>query len=386
MTKVFKSNESNFPANQAELDRRLTEIEELINNDKSVPYVNIKFCEAAFQLMADCDLITEENIELLCSPVACENFKSRLFFIRNRKGGALRRVDDDNDVYSDGYPRFYPGSDRRVELDGQHYLISNDWYKEGSVCPNKRAFYDWLSEKAQTACEKYWASFGNFGFASKAFIVADTDKQNRPVDEEDLNRRIEEIKALIPQPLEKTVGNNMRFVEKAFTLFKDCGFIGKENLEVLGDGDWCQKNFGMKMNPLGGVLRRDGLTMWDKTNLRYYCPRYELKVDSDRLTAVEKQWNGASKMAVVCEGVTYYISNDWFSEDKPRPTKSVFAENLFRWAKKACEKSWTPPPESEPPEPEPEPDLKTVLKSLEELHKKIDDLSKQIETLRELWK
>lgn len=375
MAKVFKSNESNFPANQAELDRRLAKIEELINKPKA----NIEFCEAAFQLMADCDLITEENIDFLISPSACKEYNSNFWFMRNRKEGALRRVDDDNDVHSDGFPRFYSGYDRHVELDGQHYLISNDWYKDASPCPNKQAFYDWLSKKAQVACEKYWAGFGNFGLASKVFIVADTDEQNRPVDEEDLNWRIEEIRALIPQPPVKITGNNMRFVEKAFTLFKDCGYISKKNLELLSDGDWCQKYFGTKMNPLGGVLRRDGLSMWDKTNLRYYCPRSELKVATDILTALEKQWNGASKMAVVCEGVTYYISNDWFSEDKPRPTKSAFAEILFNWAREACEKSWTPPPE-------PEPDLKTVLESLKELHRKIDDLSRQIETLRELWK
>lgn len=54
----------------------------------------------------------------------------------------------------------------RVEFYEQNYLIVNDWYKDfseecdsnqrkPSQCPNKRAFYNWLKEKTQNACEKH---------------------------------------------------------------------------------------------------------------------------------------------------------------------------------------------------------------------------------------
>lgn len=161
MTKVFKAGCPNFPANQAELDKRLAEIERLINNVESVAFVNIKFSEAAFQLMQDCDLITESNIRFLCDPAACKSYDKSFFFIRNRREGVLRPVEDDADVLGDdGFSRFYPGFDRRLELNGQKYLLVNDWYKDGGICPNKRSFYNWLAEKAQAACEEHWA-FGS---------------------------------------------------------------------------------------------------------------------------------------------------------------------------------------------------------------------------------
>lgn len=157
MTKVFKAGCPNFPANQAELDKRLAAIERLINNVESVAFVNIKFSEAAFQLMQDCDLITESNIRFLCDPAACKSYDKSFFFIRNRREGVLRPVEDDADVLGDdGFSRFYPGFDRRLELNGQKYLLVNDWYKDGGICPNKRSFYNWLAEKTQAACEEHW--------------------------------------------------------------------------------------------------------------------------------------------------------------------------------------------------------------------------------------
>lgn len=157
MAKVFREGQPNFPANQAELDKRLTEIEQLINNDKGIPQVNVKFSEAAFQLMQDCDLITESNVKFLSDAQNCKNYDSCLFFIRNRSEGALRQVNDDGNVNdAKGDQRFYYGTDRRVELsDGRHFLISNDWYKDKTVCPNKRAFYNWLKKEAQDACKKH---------------------------------------------------------------------------------------------------------------------------------------------------------------------------------------------------------------------------------------
>ena len=234
------------------------------------------------------------------------------------------------------------------------------------------------------------------------FVVSDTDKQDRPTDVEDLKTRFNEITALIPQPPVREPDNNMRFVEKAFTLFKDCGLITKENVEALNDPDFCQKNFDTKMNPLGGVLRKAGLTMWD-TGLRYYCPYEELTQTSDKMIADTKQFRGASKLAVICEGVTYYISNDWFSNDKPRPTKSEFAMKLLFWAVIACnmlpseqqkepvvieqnsEKPETNATDySTAPEETPKPDdLKAVLASLEELHKKINEMNEKITFLYE---
>ena len=235
------------------------------------------------------------------------------------------------------------------------------------------------------------------------FVVSDTDKQDRPIDVEDFINRCNEITALIPQPPVREPDNNMRFVEKAFTLFKDCGLINKENVEALNDPNWCQNKFNTKMNPLGGVLRREDLTMWDNNNLRYYCPREELKLSSDIETADRRQWSGASKLAVICGGVTYYISNDWFSDDKPRPTKSKFTRNLIIEAIIACNMLPSELPQesvviedtSEKPEPvaadsptiseetsKPD-DLKAVLASLEELHKKFDSVNKQINNIND---
>ena len=133
--------------------------------------------------------------------------------------------------------------------------------------------------------------------------VSDRDLQDFPKDKDELDNRLKGIAALIPQPPKKIKGNNIEFAQKAFTLLKDCGLITENIIKALNDPFWCERTFKMKMNPLGGVLRREDLSMYD-SGLRYYI-----------------------KYAVVCKGVTYFISNDWFSDDKPRPTKRAF----FGW-------------------------------------------------------
>lgn len=139
---------------EVELKRRLAELKKLINNDDNVQWVNIKFVETAFKLMEDCGLITAENINFLTDARACARFDSALKFPFNPDEGALRQVTDYGDVLgADGLPRFYHGRKRRLDFNGRTYLFSNDWYADRSVCPNKRAFFNWLKEKAAAACQ-----------------------------------------------------------------------------------------------------------------------------------------------------------------------------------------------------------------------------------------
>ena len=139
MTKIFREEQPNFPPNKDELDWRLAEIESLIN----VAQINIEFIEATFQIMQDCDLITEDNVKFLCNAQACKNFNPNFKFPFNPAEGALRSVKNDGDVLdADGKQRFYHGEKRRIELlNRQRYLFSNDWYADYSSCTNKRAFY-----------------------------------------------------------------------------------------------------------------------------------------------------------------------------------------------------------------------------------------------------
>ena len=156
MAIVFKNTQSNFPVNEEELQARLDKIEKLINS--KVARVNIKFVEAAFNLIADCNLISEDNINFLIAPKACQNFHNQFKFLRNPSEAVLRPTNYDYDVLGkDGYSRFYNGTKMRVELDGKRYLISNDWYADHSVCPNKRQFFNWIKYKATAACQKHWA-------------------------------------------------------------------------------------------------------------------------------------------------------------------------------------------------------------------------------------
>lgn len=183
MAIVFRAGNPNFPANQDKLNLRLEEIEQLINNDKKVPKVNIKFSEAAFKLMEDCALITEGNLKLLCSAQSCESIDINFKFPFNPDEGPLRLTNDNNDVLgSDGCPRFYNGKKRRIESNGQIFLFSNDWYNDYSPYKNKRAFYEWLKDEAQNACDKHWAE-QNHSKASESIeesegvdIWADSDK------------------------------------------------------------------------------------------------------------------------------------------------------------------------------------------------------------------
>ena len=149
--------------------------------------------------------------------------------------------------------------------------------------------------------------------------------------------------AKVAKGLPKQGDNINKFVIPAFILLKDCALITQENIEFLNSKSECDYRFGIKMNPLGGVLRKKGLTMWDKTNLRYYCPNDKLILRSDIETAGRKKGNfgGGSKLAVICKGITYYISNDWFADDTARPTKRKFYNWLQEKAWENCKLLWT---------------------------------------------
>lgn len=230
------------------------------------------------------------------------------------------------------------------------------------------------------------------------FVVSDTDEQNFPVDMEDLQKRLESIKKGIPQQ-----GDNINpFVIPAFTLFKDCGLINKEVVENLNDAEWCNSNISLgnfapptRMNPLGGVLRREDLPMFGiskngKGQLRYYCPHNELKDSADISFAKNAGFKGDCKCAVICEGITYYISNDWFTEGQPRPTKKNFYAWLVMMTVVNCPNYWDEQKKKEKPSDEnlisvPANDFKSMLESMKSLHQKIDNLTAQIEELKNIW-
>ena len=97
-------------------------------------------------------------------------------------------------------------------------------------------------------------------FARNAqFVVADTDTQNPPETFEELRVRCDDIKLWIPKPEKRIQGNNTIFTVLTFTLFKDLNFINRKTVEKLNDANWCNRIFAVKMNPLGGVLRREDL-------------------------------------------------------------------------------------------------------------------------------
>lgn len=114
------------------------------------------------------------------------------------------------------------------------------------------------------------------------FVVSDEDRQNLPQTFTELRQRCNEIKNEI-----HAHDNNIDFAEKIFMFFKDCGLITRANIDFLNDNYKCRKNFYYPMNPVGGVLRREGLSMGNPS--KYY-----------------------KKRAVICEGVTFFVSNYWF--------------------------------------------------------------------------
>ena len=118
------------------------------------------------------------------------------------------------------------------------------------------------------------------------FTVADTDPKFPPETFEELRQRCNEIKREIPAR-----GDNKIFAEKIFTFFKDCGLITRANVNFLSDSYSCKRTFYFPMNPVGGILRKDGLSMGSPA--KYYCSKNKGR-------------------AVVFEDVVYYISSYWF--------------------------------------------------------------------------
>ena len=224
MGKIFREGQPNFPS-KYELPRRLEEIRKLINNDDKVSQVNIKFVEAAFQLMQDCDLITEDNLNALASANYCYNVSSEFRFPFLPTEGAVRRTINDFDVGDDkGFKRFYDGTDRKVLLaNEQSYLLSNDWYNSKGINPhNKEAFYRWLKQRAEKACSKHW----NFGYSSETTFkpTPRPDLQTVLKSLEDLHKKVDEIANKFGD-LNKDV---IQIVDKAVALNKDVVEVKKE--------------------------------------------------------------------------------------------------------------------------------------------------------------
>lgn len=144
-------------------------------------------------------------------------------------------------------------------------------------------------------------------------MFSDNDSTNFPKNEMDLENRLSIIRKGIPNQ-----GNNIDpFVIPAFTLFKDCGLIEHEIIQKLSEKWRCDKVFGEKAFPLGGVLRHQDLPMFDDSeHLRYYS---EGKI-----------------LYVSLEGVKYYISNHWTEKNK-----KLFFNWLSSKAKQVCQKKWT---------------------------------------------
>ena len=157
MSEIFSdSARGNFPKNQAELTARLKSIERCINNDEKLNEVNVEFCKRAFRLLADCGLITEDNIRFLSSAVACESYDSKLKFPYNRAEGVLRKVKHSDDIYdAKGIQRFYHESNMCVLCGGAEYFIANNWFgdpPDGKGIPsNRRAFYNWVALQTTAA-------------------------------------------------------------------------------------------------------------------------------------------------------------------------------------------------------------------------------------------
>ena len=211
--------------------------------------------------------------------------------------------------------------------------------------------------------------------ATVILALSDNSSKNFPKNETDLGNRLDLIKRGIPNQ-----GNNIDpFVIPAFTLFKDCGLIEHEIIQMLSEKWLCDRVFGEKSFPLGGVLRHQDLSMFDDGgNLRYY--------------------SAGKILYVSLEGVRYYISNHWTDKNK---------QSFFRWlsskAKQACQKEWTqnrisvavPPRPPIPVNPTPVNSIQVLIDKIEELEKinlnlcyhipklesKIESLEKKIDNL-----
>ncbi len=200
---VFTDSPStNFPASQADLDNRLKKIEQMIANIQNDSRINIHFNEAAFKLMHDCNLITQENVNFLRSAQACKGFDTAFNFPFNPDEGALRLPKNNTDTSgADGYQRFRPKKTMYLICKNQQYFISNDWYPH-----NKQAFHKWLKEKAQAAFDnkgKLQTASNNLEdifesdiLESKAPTENIEDEQHVLISVKDLNDLIESVKIL----------------------------------------------------------------------------------------------------------------------------------------------------------------------------------------------
>ena len=158
---------------------------------------------------------------------------------------------------------------------------------------------------------RYHQNFENFYRRRQIyFVVSDKDPQNPPKTFDELKQRCDAIKTQIPSQ-----GKNTGFVELIFMFFKDCGLITRSNVAFLSNKELCDDIFQCTMNPLGGVLQREGLPMVSSRTNRYYCTK-------NRGRAVE------------CDGEIYFITSQWYGPEDSNPTKVEFYNRVVQMALK----------------------------------------------------
>ena len=180
MAWIFKEGRVNFPKDDDEFKARLAAIKKLINNDDNIANVNVEFVKTAFKFMEDCGLITEKIADSLTDAEYCAQFSIKFPYLRTE--GALRAVNNDDDVFDENdMRRFYSGatslskgSKMHVELlNGQHYLISNDWY--AGNYNNKANFFRWLELFARAAWRNHKSAEKNSAPAKNLILVPAND-------------------------------------------------------------------------------------------------------------------------------------------------------------------------------------------------------------------
>lgn len=153
---IFSNETRGNSPNKAELITRLKSIESCINNNERLQEVSIELCKRAFSLLADCALVTEDNVRFLNDAKACAEYDTDLKFPYNRGEGVLRKVERDDDIYDNkGIQRFYRGDKMCVVCGGIKYLIANNWFGDPpngkGLSSNRRAFYNWVALKTKAA-------------------------------------------------------------------------------------------------------------------------------------------------------------------------------------------------------------------------------------------
>ena len=129
------------------------------------------------------------------------------------------------------------------------------------------------------------------------WTISDTDPKDLRIDKKSRAKKL--VLSIFPYDEFRVNNNNLNFCKECFNFMKDFNLLNSDNVAFLQDYDKCAEK------KMGGLVDRGmGLSVLKEVN----------GAPDERMVAGHARYYAGA--FVICHGVKYYVSNNWFIRDK----------------------------------------------------------------------